>query len=95
MARRRSSKRDQPYEPLDVERLTFGARRTETRRDGTWTVQPISGANAVKTYICPGCSLDIEPGVPHVAVWRQDGILGDQADIESRRHWHTHCWRIG
>jgi hypothetical protein len=95
MARRRASKRDQPYEPLDVERFTVGMRRTETKRGGTWTVQPIAATNATKTYICPGCSLEIEPGVAHIAAWRQDGILGDQADIDSRRHWHNHCWRIG
>ena len=22
------------------------------------------------------------------------GVLGDQADIAARRHWHSHCWRI-
>ena len=95
MARRRPSKRNQPYEPLDVDRLTVGMRRTETRRDGVWTVQPIAAVNAVKEYLCPGCQLVIEPGVAHIAAWRQDGILGDQADIEARRHWHSHCWKIG
>ena len=95
MARRRPSKRDQAYEPLDVERLTFGARRSEARRDGTWTVQPIAATNATKEYVCPGCQMVIEPGVAHIAAWRQDGILGDQADIEARRHWHSHCWKIG
>jgi hypothetical protein len=95
MARRRSSKRDQPYEPLDVERLTMGHRRTEVKRGSTWTVQPISEANALKSYSCPGCLGTIDPGIAHVAVWRQDGILGDNADIEARRHWHSHCWKIG
>lgn len=95
MARKRSSKRDQPYVPLDVERLTFGQRTTESRRDGVWTVQPISESNAIKSYTCPGCQGTIEPGTAHIAAWRQDGILGDQADIEARRHWHTHCWKIG
>lgn len=95
MARRRSSKRDQPYEPLDVDRLTMGHRRTEVKRGATWTVQPISEANALKGYSCPGCLGTIDPGIAHVAVWRQDGILGDNADIEARRHWHAHCWKIG
>ena len=27
--------------------------------------------------------------------WRADGVLGEQADLAARRHWHTHCWRIG
>jgi hypothetical protein len=34
------------------------------------------------------------PGVAHVVVWRADGVLGDDADLASRRHWHNHCWSI-
>lgn len=79
---------------LDVERLTLGWRRTETRRGVSYTVQPISTANARKSYICPGCGREIAPGVEHVAVWRADGVLGDEADLSGRRHWHAHCWRI-
>jgi hypothetical protein len=78
----------------DVERLTLGWRRTEVRRGVAWTVQPISAANAQKSYVCPGCGREIPPGVEHVAVWRADGVLGDAADLEGRRHWHTHCWKI-
>ena len=52
-------------------------------------------AQAVKAYLCPGCGLDIQPGIAHLVVWRADGVLGDAADLASRRHWHTHCWRIG
>jgi hypothetical protein len=37
----------------------------------------------------------IAEGVAHLAVWRNDGIFGETADLEDRRHWHTHCWRIG
>jgi len=29
-----------------------------------------------------------------VVVWRADGVLGDAADLASRRHWHNHCWSI-
>lgn len=90
----RSRKRDADYEPLDVERLTTGWRRTEVRQGREWTVQPISALNATKTYTCPGCQLMIDSGVAHVVTWRNDGILGDQADIEARRHWHQACWKM-
>lgn len=91
---RRSDKRRQAYEPLNVENLTFAARRTEVKRGGSWVVQPISATNAVKTYVCPGCGNEIEPGVAHIAAWREDGILGDAADLADRRHWHDHCWKV-
>ena len=35
----------------------------------------------------------VDEGVAHVVVWRADGVLGDRADLEARRHWHAHCWR--
>jgi hypothetical protein len=57
-------------------------------------VQPISALNATKSYTCPGCSLEIAPGVSHLVAWRNDGILGDQADVEARRHWHESCWKV-
>jgi hypothetical protein len=48
----------------------------------------------VKEYTCPGCGGLITPGVAHVVVWRADGVLGDAADLDARRHWHSGCWRI-
>jgi len=75
-------------------RLMSGWKRTETRRGIEWTVQPVSAAQASKTYICPGCGRDVQSGVAHLVVWRADGVLGDQADLAARRHWHSHCWRI-
>lgn len=88
--RRRSEK------PADeaLDRLLSGWKRTETRRGADWTVQPVSASQSVKPYICPGCGRTVEVGAAHVVVWRADGVLGDQADLSSRRHWHTHCWRI-
>lgn len=77
------------------DRLLSGWKRTEIRRGLTWTVQPVSGAQSQKTYVCPGCGSDIAPGVAHVVAWRADGVLGDAADLAARRHWHTACWRIG
>lgn len=75
-------------------RLSGGA-RSEVRRGHEWHVQPISAAQAQKPYRCPGCGGVVEEGVAHVVVWRADGVLGDRADLEARRHWHDRCWAIG
>lgn len=80
---------------LDVDRIMGGWRRTETRGGVEWNVQPVTEAQAQKSYRCPGCVVDIAPGVAHLVVWRADGVLGDAVDLASRRHWHTHCWKIG
>jgi hypothetical protein len=68
--------------------------RVETRRGRSWKVQPVSAVQAVKPYLCPGCGLTITEGTAHVVVWRADGVLGEAVDLEARRHWHPHCWRI-
>jgi hypothetical protein len=39
-----------------------------------------------KPYRCPGCDHQIRAGVRHLVVVPQD-------DPDSRRHWHTECWR--
>ncbi|BDZ63197.1 hypothetical protein [Agromyces mangrovi Wang et al. 2018] len=94
--RRRGSRRarEQDAEPLDVDRLRAGWKRTEHRRDGEWFVQPVSEAQANKPYTCPGCGLQVDPGTAHVVAWRADGVLGDAADLAARRHWHAHCWKV-
>jgi len=74
--------------------LLDGWRRSEVRRDGLWHVQPVPAKQGAKTYICPGCSLNVTPGTAHIVAWRGDGVLGDAADMDNRRHWHTHCWKI-
>ena len=58
-------------------------------------VQPVSAAQAQKSYACPGCTVPVTPGSAHVVVWRADSILGDTAALADRRHWHNACWRIG
>lgn len=78
----------------DLTGLLSGWRRTEVRRDGVWNVQPVAAAQAVKTYVCPGCGLEVLPGQAHVVAWRADGVLGDSADLAARRHWHSHCWKL-
>jgi hypothetical protein len=87
--RRRRDDRDDD----SLDRLIAGWRRTETRRGREYSVQPVSGARAEKTYTCPGCRGPIETGIAHVVVWREDGVLGPAADLAARRHWHSHCWR--
>ena len=81
-------------EPLDLNRALAGRARLETRRDGLWNVQPVSAASAVKQYLCPGCGLEISPGIAHLVSWRADGLMGEADDLAARRHWHPHCWRI-
>ncbi|MFT2816006.1 hypothetical protein [Leifsonia sp. A12D58] len=75
-------------------RMIAGWKKTESRRDGSWNVQTISAQQAVKGYVCPGCNLQIAPGVAHVVAWRADGVMGDSADLAARRHWHSHCWKL-
>lgn len=85
---------DENGEGDGLDRLRAGWRRTETRRDGLWTVQPVAAARAGKSYVCPGCNLEIEPGRAHLVAWRGDGLMGEAADLAARRHWHAHCWKI-
>ncbi len=87
--RRRRDGRDD-----SLERLLSGWKRTESRRGRDWIVQPVSGAQAQKDYVCPGCTRTVPAGTAHVVVWQADGILGDAADLAARRHWHTACWNI-
>ena len=89
---RAAARRDE--EPDGLERLMAGWRRTEVRRGVTWNVQPVSAVQAQKSYVCPGCGREIEPGVAHLVAWRADGVLGDAADLAARRHWHLACWKI-
>lgn len=81
-------------EPTGLDRLMSSWKRSEVRRGREYLVQPISAASAQKEYVCPGCGGTVLRGVAHVVVWRADGVLGDEADLASRRHWHNHCWSI-
>ena len=77
-----------------MSRVLFGFKRQESKRGVLWNVQPVSATAAVKTYVCPGCSQDVQPGTAHVVAWRADGLMGEVEDLASRRHWHSHCWKI-
>ncbi|MCP1429814.1 hypothetical protein J3D45_002312 [Microbacterium foliorum] len=94
MARSRRRRPSRPDVEDSFDRLLASWKRSEVRRGAQWTVQPVSAAQALKEYICPGCGRTVAPGTAHLVVWRADGVLGDAADLASRRHWHTHCWRI-
>ena len=73
---------------LDGETVLRGHGRVESSRDGDWSVRPIPGGGATKTYRCPGCDHEIAPGVAHVVTWPAD----ERGDLGDRRHWHTGCW---
>jgi len=79
---------------VDLSRALLGRMHTVQRRDGLWNVQPLAASNSVKTYLCPGCALEITPGLAHTVAWRADGLMGEADDLAGRRHWHTHCWKI-
>ncbi|MCO5294395.1 MAG: hypothetical protein M9882_05765 [Homoserinimonas sp.] len=79
---------------FDLSQLLLGSRRVESKGGRDWNVQPMSAVNAQKTYRCPGCNLEIPPGTSHIVVWPDDGIMGAESDLRSRRHWHEHCWRV-
>jgi len=88
---RRSSKRPWgEHRELDLDRARGGT-RAESAPDGDWTVRTIAASE--KTYACPGCRQEIPPGTAHVVAWRRDHVLGDDAAVADRRHWHSSCWQ--
>ncbi|GGD40457.1 hypothetical protein GCM10010915_21620 [Microbacterium faecale] len=95
MGRSRKRPRRQPPVADDrLDRLISGWRRTEVRHGAEWNVQPVGTGRSDKPYTCPGCGGTIAAGLAHLVTWRADGVLGDRADLEARRHWHSHCWSI-
>jgi hypothetical protein len=89
---RRGDRRRSSVPALDLERVRRGVDTVESWGPEQWRVRQISGGAAVKSYRCPGCDQEIQPGVPHLVVWPLetiDGLVGEAA----RRHWHTGCWR--
>lgn len=91
---RRSRRRPygEQHRELDVEAARRGAPRTDRRADGSeWRVRSVGGGE--KPYRCPGCDQLIAAGTAHVVVWASEGILGEEAAIADRRHWHSSCWQ--
>ncbi|MBD1540828.1 ATP/GTP-binding protein [Arthrobacter sp. IA7] len=81
-----------PVPELDLERARAGIARRESAPDGDWMVRTMTARNAEKTYICPGCSTGVLPGIAHLVVWADDHLFGAAAGLAERRHWHTNCW---
>ncbi|WP_090956997.1 ATP/GTP-binding protein [Arthrobacter sp. ov118] len=77
---------------LDLERARSGFARRESAPDGEWMVRSMTASRAEKTYICPGCSTAVLPGIAHLVVWSEDHLFGAAAGLAERRHWHTNCW---
>ncbi len=54
-----------------------------------WALVPgydVRHVGGEKAYRCPGCDHPVREGVWHLVVVPQD-------DPDTRRHWHTECWR--
>ena len=81
--------------PHDVTRLADGGARKVTRRGSEWFVRDIPAHRAEKAYRCPSCGTDIPPGQAHIVAWSAENFFGDDAAVRDRRHYHSHCWRIG
>jgi hypothetical protein len=69
----------------------FGApERPPQRSDAPpWAVLPgfdVRQVGGEKAYRCPGCDHEIRAGVWHL-------VVVPAGDPDSRRHWHTECWR--
>lgn len=77
--------------PLDLDRALGGSRR-QSGPDGEWLVRSVAGDSASKSYRCPGCDQLIPAGRAHVVAWPADSLLGREAALADRRHWHTPCW---
>lgn len=67
----------------------------ERRRDGDWYVRRLSGVTSGKSYTCPGCRREVQPGTGHVVVWPVEKALLSADALDERRHWHTACWTRG
>lgn len=88
--RRYSSRRTRGYVPLDPDRLG-PLPRVERGADGSEsTVRRVRGS--AKSYRCPGCDQLISPGTSHVVAWANTHLLGADAALADRRHWHVSCW---
>ncbi|HEX4724300.1 MAG TPA: hypothetical protein VH333_17415 [Pseudonocardiaceae bacterium] len=69
--------------------MPAGWPHAESSGDGEWLVRQVTGAQATKTYRCPGCDHEIKPGVPHLVVWP----AAEHGSVADRRHWHSGCWQ--
>lgn len=77
------------FQPLDLDKVRIGIKRTEVKRGVEYSVQTTAGANALddKMWICPHCRQNILKGQNHTVAW--DAVRG----VETRRHFHNACWK--
>ncbi|MDR3202628.1 MAG: hypothetical protein LBT54_05810 [Bifidobacteriaceae bacterium] len=88
---RRARREREGHPELDLARARGGFPVREQAEDGDWIVR--ASAPAEKEYVCPGCRQVIARGAANTVAWRAEGLLGDDAALEDRRHWHPACWR--
>lgn len=88
--KRRRRQPKQEYRELDFSMLKMSLPHVVTKRGIEFQVQQTTGVNAEegKSWVCPVCSLSIEPGVSHTVAW--DLHRG----VQTRRHFHNHCFKI-
>jgi hypothetical protein len=88
--RKRRGKAQREYRELDFTQLKMSLPHTVEKRGIEFQVQQTTGTNAEagKSWVCPVCSLTIEPGVVHTVAW--DLHRG----VQTRRHFHNHCFKI-
>lgn len=79
----------------DVTRLAHGGARLESRRGDEWHVRDVPAHRAEKAYRCPSCGTEVPVGQAHVVAWQANGLFGTEAAVRDRRHYHSHCWRLG
>jgi hypothetical protein len=87
---RKNRRPDQPR-TLNV-RYARASARTETKRGHRFEVRKC--AESRSTYVCAGCQRIIPIGTITFAVIDLDHILGVEAGIDARRHWHLDCWNL-
>ena len=81
--------------PRDVTRLAYGGARKEMRRGTEWFVREVPAHRAEKSYRCPFCANEVQPGQAHVVAWSAEHFFGDDAAVRDRRHYHLYCWQAG
>lgn len=89
---RRSRPIDPPGRPGRRPATGSGWQQAQSTRDGEFLVRTVPGAQAQKTYRCPGCQQVIASGTAHLVVW-PEWTGDDEGGVAQRRHWHTGCWQ--
>jgi hypothetical protein len=81
---------EKPIEELDLVRVRQSLPRVEFKRGLEYQVQQTTGrvTEENKSWVCPVCTLVIEPGTMHTVAWDLHRGVG------TRRHFHNHCWKL-